>query len=91
MQADDATAPPADAAKGRPAKVRRRPSPKADTDGAEKRSLNLRIDTESYRRLSVHALMGNTTISAMVEGFAKSLKGYSMPHRLGGSTGPDES
>ena len=45
-----------------------------------KRSLNLRIDEDSYRRLSVHALMRNATISSLVEGYAQSLKEFSI-HR----------
>ena len=84
------TDPRADAAepKPKPARARKRPTPASDgTDG--KRSLNLRIDLESYRRLSVHSLMTEKTISELVMEFARGLREYSMPHRLGGgnSTG----
>lgn len=70
-------------AKGAKGRTRRRPGAKAPTDTA-KRSLNLRIDDDSYRRLSIHALMRNTTISDLVAGYAQSLREFSMPHRLGG-------
>lgn len=49
-----------------------------------KRSLNLRIDDDSYKRLSIHALMRGATISDLVMEYAQSLREYSMPHRLGG-------
>lgn len=70
-------------------RTRRRAAAKApiDIDPQSKRSLNLRIDVESYRRLSVHALMTDRTISDIVMEFAKSLRDYSMPHRLGGGAG----
>jgi hypothetical protein len=68
---------PEDKPKG--ARTRRRPTAKAPTDNG-KRSLNLRIDEDSYRRLSVHALMRNATISSLVEGYAQSLKEFSI-HR----------
>ena len=51
--------------KGRRASTRRRPTAKAPAENG-KRSLNLRIDEDSYRRLSVHALMRNATISSLV-------------------------
>ena len=72
-------------AKGKGTKARKRVSAKTPTENA-KRSLNLRIDDESYRRLSIHALMRNTTISALVERYAQGLREFSMPHRLGGSS-----
>jgi hypothetical protein len=68
--------------KGRGAKARRKT---AKAEGG-KRSLNLRIDDDSYKRLSVHSLMRGTTISALVEGYAQSLREFSMPHRLGAKT-----
>lgn len=69
MDVKEATDQGAPAAASKPAKARRRSS----TKGAkgEKRSLNLRIDADSYERLAVHALRRNTTISALVEGFAQ--------------------
>lgn len=79
---DDVDVSAADA-KGRGARARKRPGAKAPADTA-KRSLNLRIDDDSYRRLSIHALMRNTTISDLVMGYAQSLREFSMPHRLGG-------
>jgi hypothetical protein len=72
----DANAPEA---KGKGARTRRRTTAKAPAENG-KRSLNLRIDEDSYRRLSVHALMRNATISSLVEGYAQSLKEYSI-HR----------
>ena len=65
--------------KARGARTRRRTTAKAPTENG-KRSLNLRIDEDSYRRLSVHALMRNATISSLVEGYAQSLKEFSI-HR----------
>lgn len=78
---------PAPRPKARP---RKRATAKAPADPQDKRSLNLRIDVESYRRLSVHALMTDRTISDIVMEFAKSLRDYSMPHRLGGGAGTTE-
>ena len=66
-------------AKSRRGSTRRRPTAKAPAENG-KRSLNLRIDEDSYRRLSVHALMRNATISSLVEGYAQSLKEFSI-HR----------
>jgi hypothetical protein len=37
----------------------------------DKRSLNLRIDEDAYERLAVHALRRKSTISALVEVFAR--------------------
>lgn len=65
--------------KARGARTRRKPNAKAPAENG-KRSLNLRIDEDSYRRLSVHALMRNATISSLVEGYAQSLKEFSI-HR----------
>jgi hypothetical protein len=50
--------------------TRRAKPTKAEKAGG-KRSLNLRIDGEAYERLAVHALRRNTTISALVEAFAR--------------------
>ena len=69
---------------GKP-KARRKTGAKGAGETA-KRSLNLRIDDDSYKRLSVHSLMRGTTISALVEGYAQSLREFSMPHRRGGKT-----
>ena len=65
----------------RSGKARRRGAARPADPG--KRSLNLRIDEDSYKRLSVHALMRNTTISELVMGFARTLREFSIPHRLG--------
>ena len=89
MPAADDSRKDADEATPKGAKPRKRPATKAPTEPAGKRSLNLRINTESYRRLSVHALMNDTTISALVEAFALSLRDYSMPHRLKAETSDD--
>ena len=75
----DANAPEA---KGKATRTRKRPGAKAPAETG-KRSLNLRIDQDSYRRLSIHALMRDSTISDLVMEFAQSLKEYSMPHRIG--------
>ena len=78
----DANAPKDKATGGR---ARRRSSGKAPMPAAAgKRSLNLRIDDDSYKRLSIHALMRDATVSELVMEFAQSLRDYSMPHRLGG-------
>jgi tRNA U55 pseudouridine synthase TruB len=55
--------------KSKAAKVRRRATTKADTSG--KRSLNIRIDDDTYERLAVHAMRKKTTISALVMEFAR--------------------
>jgi hypothetical protein len=55
--------------KSKAAKVRRRATTKADTSG--KRSLNIRIDDDTYERLAVTAIRKKTTISALVMEFAK--------------------
>jgi hypothetical protein len=66
-------------AKSKRASTRRKPTTRTPAENG-KRSLNLRIDEDSYRRLSVHALMRNATISSLVENYAQSLKEYSI-HR----------
>jgi hypothetical protein len=55
--------------KGKGPKVRRRASTKPDASGM--RSLNIRVDDDTYERLAVHALRRKTTISALVMEFAK--------------------
>jgi hypothetical protein len=71
-------------AKVRGARTRRRATAKAPTDAADKRSLNLRVDTETYERLTIHAMKRRTTISDLVMEFAKDhLREFSMPHRIG--------
>ena len=71
--------------KTKDAKPRRRAATApARKDG--KRSLNLRIDHESHGKLAIHALRRNTTISALVEGFAREhLREFSI-HRNAPST-----
>jgi hypothetical protein len=76
-----------DAPEGKPkgARTRKRPTAKAPTE-AGKRSLNLRIDEDSYKRLSVHALMKNKTMSELVMEFAQThLREFSI-HRHGART-----
>lgn len=77
--------------KGKGARARKRTAAKAPAESG-KRSLNLRIDEESYRRLSIHALMRptHTTISDLVMEYASTLREYSMPHRIGGGPGKGE-
>jgi hypothetical protein len=77
----------ANAPEGKPkgARTRKRPTAKAPTE-AGKRSLNLRIDEDSYKRLSVHALMKNKTMSELVMEFAQAhLREFSI-HRHGAKT-----
>ena len=76
-------------AKGKATRTRRRSGAKTPTETG-KRSLNLRIDQDSYRRLSIHALMRDSTISDLVMEFAQSLKEYSMPHRIGAGSARTE-
>ncbi len=74
----DPSAPPD---KGRAAKPRRR----AATKPAEpsKRSLNLRVDVDTYERLTVHAMKRSTTISDLVMELARMhLREFSV-HRIG--------
>lgn len=85
MTADAATGPDAHDATPRTPRNRRRAAPKPPTDHTGKRSLNLRIDQESYRRLNVHALMTDRTVSDLVMEFARGLRDFSMPHRLNGT------
>lgn len=69
MATDDPIDQDAGEGKGKGARKPKRTSPVVRRDG--KRSLNLRIDYEAHERLAVHALRRGTTISALVEGFAK--------------------
>ena len=72
--------------KGKGSKARKRPS-STPVRKDNKRSLNLRIDEESHERLAVHALRRKTTISALVEGFARDhLREFSI-HRNAGAKG----
>lgn len=78
-------------AKGKTTRTRKRTGARTPTDTNGKRSLNLRIDEDSYRRLSIHALMRNTTISDLVMEFAQTLRDWSMPHRIGAASARTES
>ena len=72
--------------KGKGSKARKR-TPATPIRKDNKRSLNLRIDEESHERLAVHALRRKTTISALVEGFAREhLREFSI-HRNAGAKG----
>lgn len=69
-------------AKGKGVKARR---PKAGKPAADagKRSLNLRVDDETYERLTIHALRRRTTISGLVMDLARdNLREFSI-HRNG--------
>ncbi len=56
-----------------------------------KRSLNLRVDYDAHERLAVHALRRGTTISALVEGFAREhLREFSIHRNAGASGGKGE-
>jgi hypothetical protein len=76
-------------AKGKGTGARKRVGVKTPVENA-KRSLNLRVDDDSYRRLNIHALMRDKTVSELVMEFAQGLREYSMPHRLGGKAEPGE-
>lgn len=73
MDAQDPTNINAPEDKGKPARTRRKPSARTQTpaDGG-KRSLNLRIDEDTYERLHVHALRRRITVSDLVMDLAKS-------------------
>src|SRR4051794_5633586 len=71
MEASEPNGVDAQDGKGRSVKTRRKPGPKTATPEAGKRSLNLRIDEDSYQRLNVHALMRNKTVSELVMEFAQ--------------------
>jgi hypothetical protein len=66
--------------KAKSGRARRKPGVKTPALGTGKRSLNLRIDDDSYQKLNVHALMRNKTVSELVMEFAQSLKEFSI-HR----------
>ena len=69
-------------------KARRRPPARPADTG--KRSLNLRVDDDTYERLTVHAIKQRKTISELVIEFAKNhLREYSV-HRNGARTEPGE-
>jgi hypothetical protein len=76
-------------AKGKAPRTRKKPGAKAPVENG-KRSLNLRVDQDSYRRLSIHALMRNSTISDLVMEFAQTLRDWSMPHRIGAGSARTE-
>jgi hypothetical protein len=61
----------AETATVKPPKVRRRANTKASGAENGKRSLNIRVDDDTYERLAIHALRRKTTISELVMEFAK--------------------
>lgn len=72
-------------ARGKRASTRKKATAKAPTENG-RRSLNLRVDDETYERLTIHAMRRRTTISALVMSLAKEqLREYSI-HRLGTRT-----
>lgn len=76
--------------KGRAARARRKPSARAPGD-AGKRSLNLRIDTDTYERLHVHALRRRLTISELVMDISKThLREYFISRHGGSKAEPAE-
>jgi hypothetical protein len=84
-----------DAIEPKPKRPRKPARPKADeaeSATAEMRSLNLRVDAETYERLTIHAMKRRGTISGVVMELAKAhLREYTMPHRVGqrgGDAGP---
>lgn len=90
MEAQDHVDLNAGDAKSKPPKARRRTATKAQGDTGGKRSLNLRIDDDSYKRLSIHALMKKRTISELVMEYAQGLREFSMPARIGGGAARTE-
>ncbi len=72
--------------KGKSARTRRKPGAKPPTSEAGKRSLNLRIDEDSYQRLNVHALMRKKTVSELVMEYAQGHLKEFVVHRRPGST-----
>jgi predicted HicB family RNase H-like nuclease len=84
MEGTDAIDVNAETAKAKGGKTRRRANAKPPESG--KRSLNLRIDDDSYERLAVHALRRKTTISELVMEFARTqLREFSI-HRNASKT-----
>jgi hypothetical protein len=84
MDANDQRDDGAHEGKGRSAKARTKPSkPKPE---AVKRSLNLRVDEAAYQRLSVHAMMKRTTVSALVEEYAETLREFVVHRRSPGGS-----
>jgi macrodomain Ter protein organizer (MatP/YcbG family) len=76
--------------KGRATRTRRKPGAKTPTD-TSKRSLNLRIDNETYERLHVHALRRRMTLSELVIDLAKThLREYFISRNGGTRTEPAE-
>lgn len=70
-------------AKGKEPKARKKTGAKTPTESTGKRSLNLRVDDETYERLTIHAMKRRTTISDLVMELAKnSLREFSV-HRVG--------
>ncbi len=63
-------------------------APKARKEDGKK-SLNLRIDEDSYQRLNVHALYTGKTVSQLVMEYAQTLRDF-VVHRRGGA-GPARS
>jgi hypothetical protein len=89
MRGDDAIRQDAADPKSTPARPRKR-TPKPAAADAGKRSLNLRIDQDSYQRLNVHALMRGTTVSELVMGYARTLKEFSVHRHAGAGQGPSD-
>ncbi len=84
MEAHEHSHDGASEAKGRGGKARPKPSkPKPET---VKRSLNLRIDEAAYQRLNVHALMRRSTVSALVEEYAETLREFVVHRRSPGGS-----
>jgi hypothetical protein len=73
----------AETATPKPGKVRRRANAKASVAENGKRSLNIRVDEDTYERLAIHALRRKTTISELVMEFAKTQLREFTIHRNG--------
>ncbi len=77
-----------DAAEGKSKGTRKPKRAAAPVRRDGKRSLNLRVDYDAHERLAVHALRRGTTISALVEGFAREhLREFSIHRNASGGKG----
>jgi hypothetical protein len=88
MATDDPVNPGVEAPTSKGTRKPKRSSPVVRKDG--KRSLNLRVDYDAHERLAVHALRRGTTISSLVEGFAREhLREFSIHRNAVASGGKD--
>ena len=66
-------------------------APKGDKVKAVRKSLNLRVDEDSYQRLNVHALYRDKTVSELVMEYAQTLREFVVHRRsAGGADGQEQ-